>query len=182
MLLERRVNVNARSSDGETALMSAARRGHAAVVELLLKKGANLNAVNRSGQNALILAAITGRADVVNVLLRRGADPRSRDKSGKTAIDYASKHRHTQVLNLLEKKIRRKTTKADRSKQSRELLDAVINLDPVKVKQLLARGADSNTVDKNGVSVLKLAATGKGTAIVSQLIKKGAWVDSRVKD
>lgn len=181
-LLERGVNVNARDCEQETALMSAARRGHGAVVELLLKKGANLNAVNAGGQNALMLAASTGREDVVRALLKRGADPRSRDKSGKTAIDYASKHRQTRVLDLLEKKVRRKTTKADQSKLSKELLLAVEDQDPVKVKQLLARGANCNTVDKNGVSVLKLAACGQSASIVSQLLKAGARVDSRDKD
>ncbi|HSH70825.1 MAG TPA: ankyrin repeat domain-containing protein [Deferrisomatales bacterium] len=60
-------------SDGETALMAAARNGHVATVRVLLDAGADPNLRNAWGDSALGLAWGAGRAGVVRTLAERGA-------------------------------------------------------------------------------------------------------------
>ena len=55
-MLERGINVDARSDAGVTALLYAASRGRAEVVALLLKRGADVNARNGVGKTALAMA------------------------------------------------------------------------------------------------------------------------------
>ncbi len=55
LLLEEKVNVEARNKLGATALMSAARRGSSKMVELLLKHGANINSRDLKVSNFQII-------------------------------------------------------------------------------------------------------------------------------
>jgi ankyrin repeat protein len=59
---------------GWTALLSAAARGHQAVVKLLLDRGASVQTKSASGHTALELAERGGREGVVN-LLKEVLDP-----------------------------------------------------------------------------------------------------------
>ena len=60
-MLDRGVDVNARSEDGVTALLYAAGRAHQTVVALLLTRGADVNARNNAGMTALGLALLAKR-------------------------------------------------------------------------------------------------------------------------
>lgn len=89
------------------ALVSAARHGSPAMIELLAASGADLNEVSRWG-TALVLAAHEKRADTTEALLRVGADPRlripdtHRNYPGQTALDVAKKAKASKVIALLE--------------------------------------------------------------------------------
>ncbi|XP_062849690.1 oxysterol-binding protein-related protein 2 [Trichomycterus rosablanca] len=49
-------DVNCKDSEGNTALLIAASRGHKECVDILLNSGANINAINKKGQSVLDLA------------------------------------------------------------------------------------------------------------------------------
>lgn len=85
-LLKAGVNVNARSTRGETALMASAATGMAD--EDLLKAGADVNAANDVGMTALMLLAQRGEPDEIKALLKAGANARKKDAAGRTALDY----------------------------------------------------------------------------------------------
>ena len=89
-------NVNAKYNDGMTALMLAARYGHAEIAELLLKYGANVNAKEYDGSTALIWAAINGQTETAGLLLKYGAEVNARNNKGWTALRWArdEKTRH----------------------------------------------------------------------------------------
>ena len=80
------VDVNARSTKGETALMASAVTGMAD--EDLLNAGAEVNAVNDDGMTALMLLVQHGDPDDIETLLKAGADAQMKDSKGRTALDY----------------------------------------------------------------------------------------------
>lgn len=67
-LLEKGADVNAKDSDGATALILAAYYGYADVVKVLIEKGADLNVKDRAGQTALDKAEAKHKSDIVNML------------------------------------------------------------------------------------------------------------------
>ncbi|KAJ3100369.1 hypothetical protein HDU96_010364 [Phlyctochytrium bullatum] len=69
-VLAGRVEVDARDAAGETALVLAAGRGHAAVVGVLLKKGAKKEIANAKGLTALAVAREKGMEMVVQLLTK----------------------------------------------------------------------------------------------------------------
>jgi ankyrin repeat protein/uncharacterized protein YecT (DUF1311 family) len=74
MLLDHGVDVNARDTSGDTALMAAVRAGRQDRVQLLLGRGADVNVQGRMGRTALHLAVEAEDADTVRLLLAHGAD------------------------------------------------------------------------------------------------------------
>lgn len=118
LLLDRGANVNAIELDGDTALIAAARAGHADSVKLLLDAGANKDATEQNRYynsgcqrpqcmqlnfaTALIHAAAKGHADVVRELLAAGASKDVTDHWGHTALEAATFNQHDQVVKLLQ--------------------------------------------------------------------------------
>lgn len=95
------VNVNARSVEGETPLMLAAKNGQPEFVELLLKEAAKANAKNADGYTALMLAVENGRIDAVKLLMKKGADANARTADGKTLSMLAETEGHNDVAEIL---------------------------------------------------------------------------------
>ena len=60
---------------GMTALLHAARQGHAEAVEALLDAGTDIDQVSADGTTPMFIAALNGHFDLVLALLERGADP-----------------------------------------------------------------------------------------------------------
>ena len=75
-LLKAGAEVNHAGNDGWTALLFAAKNGHAAVVDHLLRANADVDAT-KDGATALMLAALSGHEAIVVRLLEAGANVRS---------------------------------------------------------------------------------------------------------
>jgi ankyrin repeat protein len=97
-LNEFRADINARDTNGLTALMWASTKGRTDVVKFLLEKNADVNAKTAQGITALIGASQQGHANIVKLLLDKGADINA---DGTTAIIGASGTGHTEVVKLL---------------------------------------------------------------------------------
>ncbi len=82
-------DVNAKSSDGSTALMFAATREHAETVTLLLNREANINEENTGGSTPLNLAINEGLLKIVTLLVSRGANVNAYNNAHYTPLMYA---------------------------------------------------------------------------------------------
>ena len=69
-LLNKGADINARSKDGNTALMIASGGGvvKTRIVKILINHGANLRLRNSKGQTALMIAEISQLPDVIQLL------------------------------------------------------------------------------------------------------------------
>ncbi|GHV40077.1 hypothetical protein FACS1894187_20640 [Synergistales bacterium] len=85
-------DVNAKNSDGWTALMVAAQNNpNPEVIATLLKNGADVNAKNSDGWTALMFAAQNNpNPEVIALLLERGADVNAKNIIGWTALMLAA--------------------------------------------------------------------------------------------
>jgi ankyrin repeat protein len=100
-LLRQHVDVNARETDGTTALHWAARTDDIATVRALLAAGADVNATNRYGVTPLWVAATNGSAAVIAALLEADADPNAALLEGETALMTAARTGSPDSVQLL---------------------------------------------------------------------------------
>jgi ankyrin repeat protein len=78
-LLDAHADVESPNSEGQTALMLAARTGRLDAAELLLKRGAKVDAREEwGGQTALMWATAQSQPQMVHLLLAHGADVNAR--------------------------------------------------------------------------------------------------------
>ena len=87
---------------GETALCTAAARGHRAVVTLLLNAAAHVDTTDRAGWTPLMWAASHGHRTVLRVLLETAASPIARGNGGKTALELAAATGKIDCIHALE--------------------------------------------------------------------------------
>ena len=151
-LVAKGADVNARSADGTTALMSAAEGHDAAPVKALLRHGADPNARNAKGQTALLLAAANlsqyGKADMIQALLDGGADPDARSGEGNTALVLAVRQQRTAAARLLLQK--GADVNARGPLGTTPLIEAVRLGEVEVIEALLAAGADVTLRHESG--------------------------------
>ena len=83
------LDVNARDSQGWTALMHVVNKGFTLMVPLLLEAKADLDMRAPDGATALFMAAVHGHSEIIALLTEAGADISIRGPKGKTASDVA---------------------------------------------------------------------------------------------
>ncbi|TFK21534.1 ankyrin, partial [Coprinopsis marcescibilis] len=94
------VNPNAKTNEGDTALILAADEGRESIVSLLCKsRGVDVNIINQDGRTALALAAYHGRVEIVKTLLDApGVDVNAGEKS---PLERATKGGHREIVRML---------------------------------------------------------------------------------
>ena len=107
-------DVNARDSEGETALLYASGAGSASVIRLLLSAKAEVNIQDRKGETALMEAAWKGHSQVVQDLIGAGADPLLADNAGHTAVALAMRTKHGGIESALRKAMKSAVVSANR--------------------------------------------------------------------
>src|SRR5688500_12035399 len=142
LLLARGAQVNVRDESGATALTSAVERADVEVVDALLKAGAEgLNAQNEDGETLLMRAVRSGKTDLARLLLANGADASLVDVLGDTVSILAYKKGLSEIGGLARSAHPVELTPAERNAWLRA---AVAKKDELKVKDMLAAGADAN--------------------------------------
>jgi ankyrin repeat protein len=99
LLLEQpKLNLEATSGNGDTALMMASYKHNLPAVVALLKKGAQ---VNRPGWSALHYAAASGDEPISRLLLKQGADIDARSPTGVTPLMIAAREGQQGAARIL---------------------------------------------------------------------------------
>jgi len=101
LLIEAGADVYTVDEEGETALMTASRRGNLEVVKLLIEKGADVNAENKAEWTALMRASMDGHLEVAKFLVESGANINDICCWGTTALMLASIRGHLEIVELL---------------------------------------------------------------------------------
>jgi ankyrin repeat protein len=181
-LLDRGMKPDAKTAEGTSALMLAARSFEK--VKLLVDRGADVNARASTGITPLMVAAhYRGNAEVVRLLLKRGARP-SRDKDievryDASALFFAVMARDVEsVAALIEAGARLD----DRMKVIGRIVVSPINYatvsgDSAMVEHLISKGANPNEVDGDGISLLGWATINNHVGTVQVLVARGAQVN-----
>jgi uncharacterized protein len=84
-----------------TALIEAARNGHADCVKVLLL-AKDVDANDKNGYTALIISAEKGNANIISQLLAKGADVNSKTNGGVTALWIATHEGHNDIVKILK--------------------------------------------------------------------------------
>jgi len=106
LLLNKNIDVNAKDSEGKTALMLIAESGtdrdsihykkeikkQIELIEFILDRNADMNAQDNEGKTALMFAIEAQNKPVAEYFLEQGADAYIKDNEGNTALEYAQHH------------------------------------------------------------------------------------------
>jgi ankyrin repeat protein len=99
------LEIDAKNSDGWTALITASCIGQKEIVEIILKNKADIEAKDLSGWTALMWASYHGRKEIVELLLKNGAEINAKNSHGWTALMYASacvSTTHKEIIKILK--------------------------------------------------------------------------------
>ena len=85
MLLDARAQVDARLSDGDTALSLAAKKGNIELLKILIVGKADVDLPNDAGQTPLMIAVAAGHSSSVTAILEEASSQRVADKKEQVA-------------------------------------------------------------------------------------------------
>ena len=101
LVRHRATNLDARTFDGTTPLILAARLAIEGMVEELIQEQADINASDETGKSALHWAASVNNVDAVNILLANGANRDAQDSKDETPLFLACREGSYQAAKAL---------------------------------------------------------------------------------
>lgn len=101
LVVQEKLDLNARGSIGGTVLMSYVWREQEDIVKELLERGADPNLSDEDGDTALHGAARRGNASLVRMLLAKGANLNAKNRLGGTALMWAGVYGHDKAARAL---------------------------------------------------------------------------------
>ncbi|MDD5773688.1 MAG: ankyrin repeat domain-containing protein [bacterium] len=171
ILLDKGLEVNAKTNSGFTALMGAARNSNKEIVKLLLRKGADVNAKDKEGKNVLMsaLGREGSRTEIVKLLLDKGADVNDLKKEDFTAFIWASEEGYMEIVKKMLAKGVDVNVKTNDGFTA--LMKAAEKGRTEIVKLLLEKGADVNTKKDDGLTTALMYAKEHGHENIVKMLK-----------
>jgi ankyrin repeat protein len=175
-LVNQRVDVNARSSDGSTALLWAAHWNALETAGLLIRAGADANAANDFRMTPLSQACTNGSAAFVDLLLKAGANPNTTIATGVPPIMACARSGSAEAVRML--------IAGDADVNAREpsqnqtaLMWAAAEHHPDVVRILIEAKANFLAHTKNGFTALHFAAREGDVESARLLLAAGVNID-----
>ena len=181
--LDKGVDVNQATKEGNTVLMEVAKGSDVKLFETILSKTKNINQVNHKGLSALSFAVSNGSTDMITALLANKADAKIKDKEDKNLAYYLvqsyralrpnQKDEFSDKIQIL--KNAGLDFKSTQGSGSTLLHVAVLKNDVKLLSSLDEFNIDINAKDDEGMTVLhKAALLSKDDVVLKYLISKGA--------
>lgn len=177
--------VNATLDKGETALHIAARKDHSHVIEYLIAMGADVNAKKENGNTPVCEVIPADTAHIfrtVTMMVSKGADIHVQNNEGNTLLHLSclQANSHTSY-QLAEFFVNEGLSVHTANKKGQTPLHLAVWSGHVNIVQMLiAQGAEINPKDKEGLTPLASAKSGKPVhrygsfdAVVKVLEQKG---------
>lgn len=171
-LLRAKMDVDAKTKRGDTALMLACKTGDIQRVELLLEEGASVLMTNYKGWNALAFATCWGHCDIVTSLLCTSTLPQI---DLDWALVMASAYGHCNVIRVLT--CAGANSNIVTKDQTTALMSAAEGGHLEAARLLIEGGAAVNAQKADGTSSLMLACSRGFNDITRLLLDNGATVN-----
>ena len=175
-LLTEKADVNARSSDGSTALLWAAHWSDVDTADLLLRAGAEANTANDFRATPLSEACINGSSALVRLLLKSGANPNTAIATGETPVMTCAKSGSADAVRMLVEYGAAVNAKEPMQNQT-ALMWAAAERHPDVVKALIEAHADLTAHSKQGFTAVHFAARVGDLESVKLLLAAGVDVN-----
>jgi pectate lyase len=169
LLIAKGFDISAKDSFGYTPLHWALIMGNQELAEFILAQGVDVNAKDKRGWAPLHYAARNGTKELSELLIAKGADINAKNNSGETPLDAAVFTNANPVVDLLIAK----------GAESSTLNVAAYRGDLDKIRAALKDGADVNSKNSQGETLLYSAALEGRKDIVEFLIIQGADINSK---
>jgi len=175
-LLTQKVDINARSSDGSTALLWLAHWNDLDTANLLLGAGADANTANEFRMTPLSEACTNGNFALVRSLLKSGANPNSPVATGETPLMTCARTGSADAVRMLIEYGAAVNAQEPTQNQT-ALMWAAAERHPDVVKALIDAHADLTAHTKQGFTAIHFAARVGDLESVKLLLAAGVDVN-----
>jgi ankyrin repeat protein len=175
-LLNQKADVNARSSDGSTALLWLAHWNDLDRANLLLNAGADANAANDFRMTPLSQACTNGNYAFVRTLLKSGANPNTAIATGETPLMTCARSGSVDAVKILVEYGAAVNAKEPKENQT-ALMWAAAERHPDVVKALIDAHADLKANTKQGFTAIHFAAREGDVESIKELLAAGVDVN-----
>ncbi|MBN3280355.1 PP16B inhibitor, partial [Polyodon spathula] len=172
-LLRNSVDPNLCNDDGLTALHQCCIDNYEEIAKILLNRGANVNARDNELWTPLHAAATCGHASLVKVLIQQGADLLAVNSDGNMPYDLCE---DDPTLDIIEMAM---TNRGITQEMINEVRVAVEKRMISDIQELLQSHQDLNKTDKQGATLLHIAAANGYIQAAELLLEHGARVNIR---
>jgi len=177
-LLEHGADINARSGDGYTPLISAVRFGFDKVATYLIDHKADVNLADASHWTPVMYAAWNDDADMLRLLVKHGAKLEASGSDGMNALSIATQNSKTKSAAVLIEAGADVNHAAGTGGYTPLMLAATAGSQET-VDLLLKHGAKVNARNSGGITALMIVAANNQSKIAASLL--GAGADPSVK-
>ncbi|KAL7757972.1 hypothetical protein ACKLNR_012499 [Fusarium oxysporum f. sp. zingiberi] len=175
LLLDRRADLRALDTYGNSVLHHAVNTEKSSVIKLLLDSGSDVNRQNAQGRTPLHLAIVGDHSSAVKALLERCSRTDIADNLGRRALHEAVLSGNKACTQLLLK--HRVAVDARDNDGQTALVYAIPGRHGSLLKLLLEGGTDINAMDKYGFTIIMVAVQASDEKLTRILLEKNPDLD-----